>query len=423
MVNLMLEMGGWMSSNGIWGRLLGLFFNLIKNMGWTIVIFTICLKLVLIPLDIYQRHISTTTSEKQAEMKPELDKVQKLYGSNPEMLNKKTMEVYRNHNFNMGTSCLGLLINMVLTLVIFITLFNSLRTISNTLIAEQYQNLRQTYVQTYRTIYDEEYVSNLNNFTFLSEEEKNGYNSADEYAKSKVVQKTQLAVYEKYDEIKESWLWIKNIYLTDTATSPFPSFETYVKNAGVKFTEGYVSLENEINGTMISITDEVQAKEQAKIDYNLINGYIISSVDGKWNGFYILILLAGVVTWLSTKVTRLGQPKQMQEIKLPNGQTVQKEVDPMAMMSWLLPIMMVFFTWSYTGLFAIYIVVNSMVSILTSLAIYYVRNFIKKQKGDLTVKATATIEDYSDYRRYDKYTIIDDGLDSKKNKNKNKGDK
>lgn len=424
MANLMLEMGSWMTTTGLWGKLIGIFYKALPSMGWTIVIFTICLKLVLIPLDVFQRHISTKTTEKQKEMEPDLKRVQEIYGKNQELLNQKTMEVYKKHNFNMGSSCLGLLINLVITFVVFITLFNSLRSISNIMITEEYKTLRATYIATYNS----DYTSYSNeNYTILVGEyetlENSEYTSADEYAKAKIdihaTETAQKEVYNKFQDIKEGWLWIKNIYLTDTAVLPYPTFEKYLSNSGEKFKEGYVTLDNELKGVEEKETDVQKAKELAKTDYNKINSYIFEKYEGKWNGYYILIVLAGVITWLSSKVTRIGQPKQTRQVTLADGTVVDKEVDPMGMMTWLLPLLMVFFTWNYTGMFAIYIVVNSAISVIISLSIFAIKKYIITPKKELAEQnAVVTDGNY----RINKYTVIDEKQKREKKifKSKNK---
>ena len=136
-----------------------------------------------------------------------------------------------------------------------------------------------------------------------------------------------------------------------------------------------------------------------------------------WNGLYILIILSAVITWLSTKVSKIGQPKQTQQVKLADGSVVEKDVDPTATMSIILPLMMLFFTFSYTGMFALYIVVNSTMSILISLSIIYIKKFIPKKDKPKT--ETATTNDYT----YQKYIIIDDKQTKNDTKEKNKNNK
>ena len=397
MVNLILTLtNSWINNTGLWGKLIGLFYNLFHNMGWTIVVFTICLKIVLIPLDIYQRSVSTKMTQKQIEMQPDLDKIQKIYKDNPEELNKRTMQIYKDHNFNVGSSCLGMLINLVLTLVIFFTLFSALRTISSKMIVEQYEDLRETYVTAYVL---------------------NGDSN----------ERAQQAVLDRYKETKQSWLWIKNIYLADTNVEPFLEFNDFVTKSGIDFST-YLPLEYDFNveknnGSQEGLDVESfkltgdAAKAQAKIDYEAINGLVIQDTKGKWNGLYILIILSGVITWLSTKVTKIGQPKQKQKVQLADGTIVEKEVDPMGIMNLMLPLMMIFFTYSYTGLFAIYIVMNSLVSIVVSLGFVLVKKYIVKPKKKLAEESLS-----SDYR-YNKYSIIEDNNIQNDNNVSKKGKK
>ena len=49
MLNVSMILG-----SGLWQSLIGWFGSWIVNYGWAIIVFTICLKLVMVPLDIYQ---------------------------------------------------------------------------------------------------------------------------------------------------------------------------------------------------------------------------------------------------------------------------------------------------------------------------------------------------------------------------------
>ena len=63
----------------LWHTLISLFGKWITNYGWAIIVFTIVLKLVMSPLDIYQR-ISTKKQQKfQTVMQPELQAIHSRY--------------------------------------------------------------------------------------------------------------------------------------------------------------------------------------------------------------------------------------------------------------------------------------------------------------------------------------------------------
>ena len=226
---------------GFWENIIGWFQGFIGNYGWTIILFTICLKLVLIPLDFWQKRTTRINSQKQALLQPEIAKIKQKYGNNEQMVNQKTMELYKANNYNVVGTCFGLLINLVVTTVIFFTLFASLNNVSYFKIKQEYEVLESTCLTSYKeetlnlSVYKNEGLS-LNgeqwviDFNELSAEEQSSYGNVDnykdvrseKYALNKVIENSQKDVSLKYGEIKESWLWIKNIWRPDTNASIFP---------------------------------------------------------------------------------------------------------------------------------------------------------------------------------------------------------
>lgn len=63
----------------LWEKLLLHVFNFIGNYGWRVVFFTVCLKLLLCPLDIYQRYKARKNQKITERLKPEMEKLQKQY--------------------------------------------------------------------------------------------------------------------------------------------------------------------------------------------------------------------------------------------------------------------------------------------------------------------------------------------------------
>ena len=363
MGNLTLAVGG------LWGTIIGWFQSGVASFGLTIILFTVALKLVLSPLEIYQKVSSKKTMEKQAVLQPKLEKLQKQYGHNKELLNQKTMELYKKENFNMTGSCLGMLINLVITIVVFFTLFSSLNQISQYNIKTEYTQLTENYKTVLATKLKEEAESksitisvdaDLNtiltaiNDSTLTEEEK-----TELITSSKAFAKRETANY--YGEIKEGFLWIKNIYRPDTYASTFPNSNEYLAISGTNFNS--VSDENpyidDIYG--VSYTDKEQAKQAFANNFDEVAGDINIVYSG-WNGWLILVVLAAGVTILSLFISNLGTK--------PNN----------FIMMALLPILMVIFTLQYSAAFALYIVVNSLMSVLIGLVTTVVMNKIEKSK-------------------------------------------
>ena len=56
------------------------------------------------------------------------------------------MELYKRENYNIVGTCFGLLINLVLTMVIFFTLFSGINKMQYYTIDKEYETLTNTYI-------------------------------------------------------------------------------------------------------------------------------------------------------------------------------------------------------------------------------------------------------------------------------------
>ena len=64
---------------GLWGTIIGWFNSIIGNFALAIIVFTIVLKLILIPLDVWQKKTMRKNTQKQAILQPEVEKIKKKY--------------------------------------------------------------------------------------------------------------------------------------------------------------------------------------------------------------------------------------------------------------------------------------------------------------------------------------------------------
>ena len=138
----MLTFSNLLLTKQCWKTLIDLFVSFLGNYGWAIILFTVALKLVLLPLDIIQRRVSKKNTEMQAIVQPEIQALQKKYPNDKDKINQGTMAIYKKHNYNVVGSCVVLLINLVVTLVVFFTLFQSLNYISRDKLTSQYAQLQ-----------------------------------------------------------------------------------------------------------------------------------------------------------------------------------------------------------------------------------------------------------------------------------------
>lgn len=82
--------------------------NVTGSYGWAIVFLTVIIRMVLLPLTM-QSHLSMKQMQK---IQPKLKKIQERYKNKPEELNKRMVELYREHKVNPLGGCLPLLIQM-----------------------------------------------------------------------------------------------------------------------------------------------------------------------------------------------------------------------------------------------------------------------------------------------------------------------
>ena len=99
----------------MFGYILNFIYELIKNYGVAIIIFSIIVKLVLLPMSIKQQKTMKKTTKLQAKLK----ELQFKYKNNPEMLNKETMALYKSENMSPFSGCFTSIIQLILLLSVF----------------------------------------------------------------------------------------------------------------------------------------------------------------------------------------------------------------------------------------------------------------------------------------------------------------
>ncbi|AHF08351.1 YidC/Oxa1 family membrane protein insertase [Desulfitobacterium metallireducens] len=112
----------WMTSLLKWLYSLTSFIG-IPSYGIAIILLTIIIKSVIYPLTWKQM----ASMRKTADLQPKMQEIQKKYKSDPETMNAKVMELYKENNVNPASGCLPL----VIQLPIFWALYSSLSHFGN----------------------------------------------------------------------------------------------------------------------------------------------------------------------------------------------------------------------------------------------------------------------------------------------------
>ena len=99
----------------IFGYLLQFLYQLINNYGIAIILFTIIIKLLLLPLSIKQQK----TLKKSAKLQEKMKVIQFKYKNNPEKMNQEMMNLYKTENMSPFSGCLTAIVQIILLLSIF----------------------------------------------------------------------------------------------------------------------------------------------------------------------------------------------------------------------------------------------------------------------------------------------------------------
>ena len=87
----------------------------VGNFGVSIIIVTILIKIMLLPLTLKQ----DKSMKEMKKLQPELEKIKQKYANDKQMLNIKTMELYREHKVNPLGGCLPLLLQLPILFALF----------------------------------------------------------------------------------------------------------------------------------------------------------------------------------------------------------------------------------------------------------------------------------------------------------------
>ncbi len=294
--------------------------SLIGNYGWSMVLFTVLIKLLISPLDYKSRKGMRRTQLIQ----PEIAKLQKKYANDKDKMNQKMAELYRRENVSPMSGCLPLLISMPLLFI----MFAAMRNVANTELAKQAIDMLATGTQT-----------------------------------------------------NESWLWIKNIWMPD---SPFygtivdqqnlnmipadiwskvlsgldTATVSLLADKGVIVSElqGMITAGSKTTAIGQTLFPLLQATEAYQADMALwselpkLNLLIMQlTIYAKPNGWFILPILACVTQLLMTSTTQ--QPQQPQAEGQPNTG---------AFMKYFFPLFSLFICSSYNAAFSVYWVVSNL---------------------------------------------------------------
>ncbi|MDR2634670.1 MAG: membrane protein insertase YidC [Clostridiales bacterium] len=427
----LIEDGGMRADEpgNIIARFLIILDEAIGSFGWTVVVFTLILKTALSPLDFWQKNVMRKNAQAMKRMQPKLEKLQKQYANNREMLQQKQMALYKEEGYKMIGACLP----MIVTLVIFIVIFQGFNKMVNYQNAQAYVNAnivfsavvdpygQAAYDETvrvagedaynakieeiYKTYYDASFDATAG--SGKTEEERKAI--ADEYAKGisenedskqkaeaaktagmtaaetlqraatasttakndpAVVKAGQDAVKENYK--LDGWLWIHNVFMPDSWKETIPKYDTFA-GSGL----GKLNVGGDVNPDR----------------YNLVMGGLLGTEgygkNGEWNGLLILPLLSIVLSFLTQKLTGTQQQPPMPTGNGESGAGATAAMGAnMKMMQYIMPLVFGVFSLLYSTAFTIYMFVSSLFGVVFQLTYNLIAKRLDKKDEEKRLSNT-----------------------------------
>lgn len=346
------------------------YFSFGGSIAVGILLFSLLLKIIPLPLDIYSRASSKKSALKMEKMRPELERLQKQYANNSQLYQQKVMALYKKEGYSQFAACLPTLF----TLIFFIVVINAFTQYSTYTKIETFNQMAIAYSENVRNseyVEEKKYnVTETGKIEISENGEKTGYffdDSQGDYNEL-VVKPAQDAAADKYFEVNKNakFLWVENIWIQDLPwKKAFISKEDYI-NSTFMYTKGCSS-------------QEIKTGIKNEAVYDILMGSSkLSEEKNKPNGYLILVVLSIGTMFLSQLIMTKSQKAQMelQTVDGMNGQAAQTT----KMMTWMMPIMFGIFSFMYTASFSLYLVVSTVFSTFSTLVINKIveKSFEKK---------------------------------------------
>ena len=426
LINFNVEKISSISLEGI-GYAIKWIFDLFEGLPGAIalgvILFTLALKTLVLPLDIYSRVKTKKQSLLMKKMRPQMEKLQKQYADDKNMYNQKVLELQRANGYNPLGACLPSLVS----LVIFIVVFSSFSTYSNYATLSTYNKLVDAYnesVVIYAQVnendtedehflvlvgedfnelkgytlgedgkaYDSEenaikvigYKIDFDKFTryYASINEGNNEFSKEKFDSefgSKESQKmefvaefvqlnaraTSAEFYHNQSRKETSFLWIGNMWYPDSALNKevpdYSSFSNSISRASAGISSSYEESYNEVT---FNLTKE---KDRA-------------------NGYFILILLSIGFMFLQQFIMMRSQ-KDANELSTVDGSAASTN----KMMMVIMPIIFGVFSFFYSAAFSTYMIVNTVYGLVSMLIINKIVTMrFDKEQDKIEIKNAAS---------------------------------
>jgi len=308
--------------SGLFQNVLEWIFSWCGNYGWSVVLFTLLIRFVLLPLDIKSKKSMRAMSKVQ----PKVQALQKKYANDKDKLNQKLNELYRKEHVSPMAGCLPMLIS----LPVLWFMFGAMRNMGNE--------------HTIRMIME-------------------------------IMETGEVPAM-------ESWLWIKNVFQPDSfMASIMPTVDSLktvmAVNGSEILTEANIEACRAYLATpeYLAIAAQYGADQFIKLPLHLLIVNPVLTIPKSFhallnyaNGLFILPLAAAFSQFFMTKVTSGTQPKAKEGEENSAEQAANNAMNS-GFMKWFFPLFSLYICAGYNAAFAIYWMAANVIQIVQQVCV------------------------------------------------------
>ena len=308
--------------SGLFQSILEWIYRWVGNYGWSVVVFTLLIRMVMLPFDIK----SKKSMRAMNKIQPKVALLQKKYANDKDKLNLKLNELYRKEHVSPMASCLPMLI----TLPILWFMFAAMRNMANEHTVQMILGIAET------------------------------------------------------GEVPamQSWLWIKNVFQPDSFMSTIlpkvgDTLKTIVPVSGSSIlTEANIEAARNFLATeqYAAIAAQYGAGAFAQIPLNLVFFHPVLTLPTSFanlfkyaNGLFILPVLAAVSQFLMTKFTNGNNIKKDENV--PEEQQAAANAMNSGFMKWFFPLFSLWICAGYNAAFAIYWMAANVIQVVQQIIV------------------------------------------------------
>lgn len=392
------------------------FINLVADVGVGIMLFTLALKLITLPLDIFSRASMKKNALKMEMMRGDLEKLQKQYANNKQLYQQKMMALYKKNGYSAFSACLP----TIVTLVFFFIVIGAFNSYSKQTDFQVFKDMGSAYdarlTQTIENngnsvVYSEKDECYLINLDFVLNEKgyRNYFDVIENMSatdENRYILRSNLTPEEV--EFVKTYLDIKDENFTLNDDNRKANSVNFVKKVAEKYEEEYILKDarkaaaetyeknrsksvvfpwvknlwvvdspfkpaiptyTDLSTTLYGKSGNPAFTEEKYNELTADLGKYKQTGFGKGNGLYILVALSILTMLASTLIMNKTQKTQMElsTVDGANGQAAMQQ----KMMTWMMPVMFGIFAFIYSAGFSIYMVTSSVLSTAFTLLINF----------------------------------------------------